>query len=226
MSTFTVKNTNGIPTHAKSRIVVLRNFDPRPWPKSDCFSPVVTLPMVYRLVAMAVHNKRMLKQGDCKFAFIQATLPPEELTIVKPPHGCPFSGVHSYWKLKKSLYGLRRAPPHWYKLLSHVLQSPEIGLMPTEHNPCIFHRTIIPGNPPIYLAMYVDNFIYFSLDDDVERYFETTLSQKLTVDFLGEAEWFLGIKFDWSRHSNGNVQCHISQEGYAVAIVKEMGLSR
>jgi len=101
MCTFTVKNTNGIPTHAKSRIVVLRNFDPRPWPKSDCFSPVVTLPMVYRLVAMAVHNKRMLKQGDCKFAFIQATLPPEELTIVKPPHGCPFSGVHSYWKLKK-----------------------------------------------------------------------------------------------------------------------------
>jgi len=169
MCTFTVKKTNGEPIRAKSRIVVLGNLDPRPWSKSDCFSPVVSLPMARLLTALAVHNKHTIKQGDCKFAFIQATLPNNELTIVKPPIGCPCSGVRKYWRLKKSLYGLRRAPRHWFKLFSSVLQSPEIGLKPTTHDPCIFHGNIIPGKPPLYVAMYVDDFIYFSCDDEVEK---------------------------------------------------------
>jgi hypothetical protein len=142
MCTFTIKCINGIPTRTKSRIVILGNFDPRPWSKSDCFSPVVSIPMVRLLTAIAVHNKRTVKQGDCKFAFIQASLPPDKLTIVKPPIGYPFSGVCSYWRLKKSLYSLRRAPRHWYKLFSDILQSPEISLKPTKHDPCIFHGTI------------------------------------------------------------------------------------
>ena len=201
------------------------NLDPRPWSKSDCFPPVVSLPMVRLLTVLAIHNKRTIKQGDCKFAFIQAALPKNEITIVKPPIGCPCSRVRKYWRLKKSLYGLRRAPRHWFKLVSSVLQSPGIGLKPTAHDPCIFHGTIILGKPPLYVAMYVDDFIYFSCDDEVEKYFETALSQKLKVDFMGEAEWFLGTKFDWSRTSDGNVHCRLSQEGYAATIVEEMGLS-
>jgi hypothetical protein len=100
MCTFTVKKANGVPTRAKSRIVALGNLDHRPWTKSDCFSPVVSIPMVRFLTAFAVHNKRTIKQGDCKFAFIQANLPDNEVTIIKPPVGCPFSGTRKYWRLK------------------------------------------------------------------------------------------------------------------------------
>ena len=63
------------------------------------------------------------------------------------------------------------------KLFSDILQSPEIGLQPTKHDPCIFHGTLIPGKPPLYLAIYVDDFLYFSLDD-------------------------LGMKFDWNHSSH------------------------
>jgi hypothetical protein len=115
------KKTNGIPTRAKRRIVVLGNLDPRLWSKSNCFSPIVSIPMVCLLTSLAVHNKCTLKQGGCKFAFIQVTLPSDELTIVKPPVGCPFSGPRTYWHLKKSLYGLCRAPRHWFKLFSDIL---------------------------------------------------------------------------------------------------------
>jgi hypothetical protein len=108
MYTFTIKRTNGVPTHAKSWIVVIGNFDPRPWIKTDCFSPVVSIPMVCLLTVLAVHNNCTSKQGNCKFAFIQASLPADELTIVKPPVGCLFSGMRTYWRLKKSLYGLPR----------------------------------------------------------------------------------------------------------------------
>jgi hypothetical protein len=117
MCIFTVKHHNGVPTRAKSRVVVLGNLEQKSWSKTDCFSPVFSIPMIRLLTALAVHNGRTLKQADCKFAFIQATLPSEEVTVVKPPLGCPFLSPRQYWQLKKSLYGLRRAPRHWYNLL-------------------------------------------------------------------------------------------------------------
>lgn len=35
---------------------------------------------------------------------VQASLPDDELTIVKPPVGCSLSSPRTYWQLKKSLY--------------------------------------------------------------------------------------------------------------------------
>jgi len=99
MCTFVVKHTNGVPTRAKSRIVVLGNLEQRPWTKADCFSPVISIPMIRFLTALAVQHGRTLKQADCKFTFIQASLPPDEHTIVKPPIGCPFSKPGQYWRI-------------------------------------------------------------------------------------------------------------------------------
>jgi len=123
MCAFTVKHINGVPTHAKSHIVVLGNLVHCSWNKSECFSSVVSIPMIHLLTALAVHNGRTLKQADHKLAFIQATLPPEELTIVKPPLGYPFTKSKQYWKLKK-LYGFCHAPCHWYNMLCSILESP------------------------------------------------------------------------------------------------------
>jgi hypothetical protein len=67
---------------------------------------VFPTPMFCLLTSLAVYNKCTLKQGDWKFSLIQATLPEDHLTIVKPPIGFPFSGSCTYWKLRKSLYGL------------------------------------------------------------------------------------------------------------------------
>jgi hypothetical protein len=64
---------------------------------------------------------------------------------------------------------------------------------------------------PLYSAIYVNE----SLDDEVEQYFQTPFFQKLKVNFLGDAEWYLGMKFDWNISLDGSVTCRISQEGYA-----------
>jgi len=63
-----------------------------------------------------------------------------------------------------------------------------------------FYGSPIQGKPPIYVAIYVDNIIYFSLVDDVEQYFCLALSQKIKVDFLGDAEWYIGTS-----HANGGL---------------------
>lgn len=96
MCTFTIKQTSGIPMRAQSWIVVLRNHNHCQWSKADCFSPVVLMPMIRLLTSLAVRNKNTLKQGDCKSAFIQATLPEDEITVIKPPIGCPFSSSQNY----------------------------------------------------------------------------------------------------------------------------------
>jgi len=124
--------------------------------------------MIRFLTALAVQHGRTIKQADCIFAFIQASLPPVKHTIVKPSIGCPFSKSRQYWRLKKSLYGLRCAPRHWYNKICSVLESPEVGLCSCPHDPCLFHGTLIPGKPPIYVAIYVNNIIFFSVDDAVE----------------------------------------------------------
>ena len=182
MCVFTIKkDAFGNPVRAKSRIVVLGNKDPTEWTKADCFAPVVSLPTVRMLTALVIQHQRILKQGDCKNAFVQADLPDKEVTVVKPPAGCPCSGLGAYWRLKKSLYGLKRAPKHWYNLISSILISPEIGLQRCKNDPCVFFGTILPGKPPLYLVLYVDDFVYFSADDEVERYFESALSQKIKL---------------------------------------------
>jgi hypothetical protein len=53
------------------------------------------------------------------------------------------------------------------------------------HDPCIFHGCLIPGKPPIYVAIYVDDIIFFSASDEVEQYFQSAFSAKLKVEFWG-----------------------------------------
>ncbi len=45
------------------------------------------------------------------------------------------------------------------------------------------------------------------------------------MDFLGDAEWYLGMKSDWNHSLDGSANFGLSQEGYAAMIVEEMGLS-
>ena len=163
----------GNPKRAKYRIVALGNLESHKWSKLDCYAPVMNLMELRLLVALAVKSKRVLKSGDVKQAFVQATLPPEEQYIVKPPPGCPYTPKGTYWKLLRTLYGLRRSPRHWFDRATQILT--DIGLTPCAHSPCLFHGTIIPGKAKLYLGIYVHDFVYFSKDPEVEQAFEAKL---------------------------------------------------
>jgi len=106
------KDENLLPLCAKSRIVVLGNHEDPLWSKSDRFTPVLRQDSLRFLTSLAVQKRRALRQGDCKNAFCQGVLPPEETTIVRPPSGDPDADPNKYWLLLKTLYGLRRSPRH------------------------------------------------------------------------------------------------------------------
>jgi hypothetical protein len=91
------------------------------------------------------------------------------------------------------------------------------------HHVCF---TAIPsqGSPPLYIAVYVDDFMYFSPDNNIERHFETTMQAQLRVDFFGTVEWFLGTYDDWSRE-DGHASVHLSQEAYCRQLISAHQMS-
>ncbi len=152
---------------AKYRIVVLGNLDYHQWSKSATAAPVMSQLELRILTALAISHKRSLKNCDIKQAFVQSSLPSNEIYYVKPPVGCPRSKPNTYWRLIRSLYGLRRAPKLWYEKLRSHLHS--MGLKCSNNSPCLFMGTLIDGEAPIYIGIYVDDIIYFSPSDAVEK---------------------------------------------------------
>ena len=162
--------------------MVLGNLDHNDWIKSVRYVPVLKQIETRLLTVLVVRAKRVLKSGDVRQAFVQATLPENENYVLQPPQGCSFTPPKSYWLLKRSLYGLKRSPIIWYDKATSILTS--IGLKHLPNEPCIFTGTLIDKYPPIYLGHYVDDFIYFSESDIVEKTFEKIFKVTFQLTFL------------------------------------------
>ncbi len=113
MCVLTIKKDKQLmPLRAKSCIVVLGNRESGGWSKSNRFALVLWFNSLRFLVSLSTQHLQGLKQGDCKNAFCQGILPPEETTIAQPPFGVPDATKDEYWLLLKTLYGLRWSPRH------------------------------------------------------------------------------------------------------------------
>ena len=175
------------------------------------------------LTSLAVYHRRTLKNCDVKQAFVQSSLPPNEDYFVHPPVGCPKSPPGTYWKLLRSLYWLKRAPKLWYEKLSSHLKA--MGLKCCANSPCLFYGSLIEGEPPIYIGIYVDDLIYFSLSDRVEKEFENRLSSIGEIDFMGQVSHFLGIEFTWCHHVDGNISVNLTQQSFVENLLDSFGYS-
>ncbi len=126
------------------------------------------------MVSLATESHCVLKQGNCKNVFYQGILPDNKITIVKPPIGDPDAKKNECWLLRCTLYGLRRSPHHWYTRINAALNT--IDLHANSSDPCLYTGHIIdPSNPDapptsslLTLGLYLDNFIYFSDNPNVE----------------------------------------------------------
>jgi hypothetical protein len=211
------------PKRAKYRIVVLGNHDPHTWSKDSTAALVMSQLELCLLTALAISNRRVLKNCDIKQAFVQSSLPESENYFVRPPSGCPRSKPGTYWRLLRSLYGLRRAPKLWFEKLSNHLHS--MGLVSSPNSPCLFVGSLIPGQPPIYVGIYVDDIIYFSTSDAIEQTFEQQLSSLGSVDFMGQVSHFLGIEFTWKYHLDGHLYVSLTQQSFIETLLESLGIS-
>ena len=221
MCILTIKYKDGYPDRTKCRIVVLGNQQQHNYSKSDKYAPVISQNQFRSLLSLAISKRCRLRQGDGKNAFCNGILPDDETVVIRPPKGCPFSTPNTYWKLNKTLYGLVRSPMHWYKNISTFFHS--IGLKSSPNSPCVFSGELIPGQPPLYLGLYIDDFAYFSSSDTVEQKFKELMDSKYSVSYENSLDWFLGMKFDWSETPH-TLKCHVHQEAFILDIVERYNL--
>ena len=223
MCIHTVKpDDKGMPDRAKSRIVVLGNEEDRIWTKNDLFAPVIMKHSIRCAVSFATSKGRIAKQCDAKNAFCHPDLPEDEVCVVTPPRGCPYSKPGTYWRLRKTLYGLRRSPRHWYQTFKGVLG--KLGLTPCAHDPCLFTGTA-PDGGTIYFGAYVDDCLYFGTDDATEQWFEQALGAELNIEFMGPLSYYLGVHYEWSYTTDGRLTVHMSQEGYIHKLLEQLAMS-
>ena len=222
MCVLTIKfDGHGNPEQAKSRTVALGNLEQTDYSKGDCYAPVASHYTVRLILCLAILSNRLLKKDDCKNAFVQSKL--DELIVVRPPPGYPFSDPKTLWLLNKSLYGLRRAPRYWWDKISAIFLQLNLRACPNE--PCYFVGEPLPGHPPIHVVLYVDDFIYFSESDQVEAHFEHLLKEKCVVDFMGTVDYFLGVRFDWNTTNKNNISCKLVQQVYIESLIHKMDLA-
>jgi len=85
------------------------------------------------------------------------------------------------------------------------------GLSQCPNAPCIFKGKILPNEPPLIFGLYVDDFVYFSDSNIVEKAFKSKLSKLSNVDFMGIVSHFLGIKYQWRTTKNQNKGPYVSR---------------
>ena len=204
----------GKPHRAKCRIVALGNFEDRYYSKSKRYAPVLKYSSLRLITSMAVADKCILQQGDCKQAFCNATVPDEEITVVRPPIGDPAYNDGEFWLLKKTLYGLRRSPYHWYDMMSSILT--KMGLTASLHDPCLYSGYVESSSGqkfqhPLHIGLYVDDFVFYTKDKAHEQAFQSELAKHIAVDWMGKVDFFLGTAFTWNQLDDGNISVHLSQ---------------
>jgi hypothetical protein len=85
--------------------------------------------------------------------------------------------------------------------------------------------TLVPGEAPIYISIYVDDIIYFSPSSSVEKKFEVQLSTIGEVDFMGHVSHFLGIEFNWHHLDDGNLSVTLTQQSFIENMLDTYGYS-
>jgi hypothetical protein len=126
---------------------------------------------------------------DVKSSFLNGEL--EEEVYIEQPEGFLLSEKEDYvYKLKKYLYGLKKAPRAWYSRLERYLYKQGFRNGNVDNN---IYIKVDRDNISI-IEVYVDDIIFGSDDDRMSQSFEKDMQNEFEMSFLGELTLFLGLK--------------------------------
>jgi hypothetical protein len=147
----------------KARLVCLGNLE-APDPTRDLFSPTVNNKTINLMFALAAQQGLKLRGLDIYGAFITADIEADNPIYMQLPPGLlpDIDNEPPIWKLRKTLYGLRRSPKAFYDDLSSYLM--EYGYVRSANDRCLFHKRLADGRQ-IMFCIHVDDFAVAATDD-------------------------------------------------------------
>lgn len=165
-------------------------------------------------MAEAVKYDLNILQMDAVTAFIQGDVN-EELYMVQPVE---FAKGTKVCKLKKALYGLKQASRLWNLKLDRALK--EIGFRQMKLDPCVYVSLV--GQKRTYLAIYVDDFMIFSNDVNMQNFLKSELHRRFKMNDIGESKYCVGLRITRDRK---NGQLFLDQERHILDLLLKFNMA-
>jgi hypothetical protein len=168
---------------------VLRGFTQRPGVDYDeTFSLVVKPATVRTVLSIAVSRDWPIQQLDMKNAFLHDTLT-ETVYYSQPTGFADPAHPELVCRLKKSLYGRKKAPRAWYSWFASFLLSLGFAEAKSDTSLSVFRH----GSDTVYLLLYVDGIILTASSMELLRRTISALQREFTMKDLWPLHHFLGI---------------------------------
>ena len=74
------------------------------------------------------------------------------------------------------------------------------------------------------MGLYVNDFLFFSESDSEESRLKRLINNKVTTDFMGDAEFFLESSFECNIRPNVHLLVHVSQQVFGEHTASHFGL--
>jgi len=129
-------------------------------------------------------------QIDINSAYLNAPL--SEDIYMRAPKGDPSYGIY-FWKLNKSLYGLKQAGKEWNDILNEELI--KIGFNRLKSEPCVYTKLNKSKEIICILSVYVDDILIAGTNQEINKEKES-IKRRFNIKDIGDVEFVIGIKFD------------------------------
>ena len=169
----------------------------------DNFSPVAPWSTVRLFLVFAFIASWITVTIDFSNAFVQSDLPADEPVWTHMPRGYRSSlGPNYCLRLKKSLYGHRRAPQLWFEHSSTAFK--KLGLKQSAFDPCLWYGT------DIMIVQYVDDCgIAAPNQTRIDKFVQDLRNMNFELTQDESFAEFLGIKFETKQ--DGSIE--LTQKG-------------
>jgi len=182
----------------------------------ETFAPVAKYTSIRTLIALAAGGNFEIHQMDVITAFLNSNL--KETVYVRQPEGYEVPGKeHLVCKLNRALYGLKQSGRAWFDEVAPALIEFNFEMCESDHS--IFVHTNSKGLKT-YIALFVDDFLISSEDNDDLVEIKRRLSEKYEMKDMGIARKFLGIQIEYG--DDGSIKIH--QEDYICDILARHGM--
>lgn len=154
-------------------------------------SPTARLESFRAVLHIAANKGWDLQQIDVKTAFLNASLPPDEIQYARQPKHYEEPGKESWiWKVVKSLYGLKQAGRSWNRTMHDAMI--EWGFKRLICEWCVYVRRT-PDGVTNLVAVHVDDMLCAASEAWANTLFKDQLRTKWEISDLGEVRFCLGI---------------------------------
>ncbi|KAI5355970.1 hypothetical protein L3X38_008865 [Prunus dulcis] len=177
---FKVKlNLDGSVQKNKARLVA-KDYTQKPRIDfNETFAPVARLDTVRTLIALAAQKRWKLFQLDVKSAFLNGVLH-EEVYVDQPPGFVVKDKEDRVYRLKKALYGLKRAPRAWYEEINSYFTAAGFQKSPSEAT--LYVKAAESGI--LIVSLYVDDIIYTGSSEELVMSFKTEMMKRYEMTDL------------------------------------------